>query len=156
VYLGRAVLIAPTAALVDPQTDPVVLGRAASDPGTGDRLAVRVVPGTANASTEDWTCLFWDEVSGGYGTQAVTGATLLPIEITLTGSGLSAVQVPAAPTGRADLSWARLAALGGLIPSVSRLGDELALAYPAPQVSSSALAPLADWIWDGTRFAPPT
>jgi hypothetical protein len=56
---------------------------------------------------------------------------------------------------RADLSWARLAALGGLIPSVTRLGDELALVYPAAQITGSALAPLADWTWDGTRFAPP-
>jgi len=155
VYLGRAVLIAPTVTLLDPQTDAVVLGRAASDPGTGDRLAVRAAPGTPEASTEDWSCLFWDEVSGSYGTQTVSGASMLPIETALAGSGLTAVQIPAAPTGRADLSWARLAALAGLVPSVSRLGDELALAYPAAQISSSALAPLADWIWDGTRFAPP-
>jgi hypothetical protein len=73
----------------------------------------------------------------------------------LAGSGLSAAQIPAAPTDRADLSWARLAALGGLIPSVTRLGDELALVYSAAQITGSALAPLADWTWDGTRFAPP-
>jgi hypothetical protein len=155
VYLGRAVLIAPTVTLVDPQSDPVVLGRAASDPGTGYRLAVRVNAGTPGASTEDWTCLLGDQTSGTFVTQTVTGASMLPIETALAGSGLSAAQVPTAPIDRADLSWARLAALGGLIPSVTRLGDELALVYPAAQITGSALAPLADWTWDGTRFAPP-
>jgi hypothetical protein len=38
---------------------------------------------------------------------------------------------------------------------VTRLGDELALVYSAAQITGSALAPLADWTWDGTRFAPP-
>jgi hypothetical protein len=155
VYLGRAVLIAPTVTLVDPQTDPVVLGRAASDTGIGYRLAVRVDADTPDASTEDWTCLFWDPTSGAFGTQAVTGASMLPIESALSASGLTATQISAAPTDQADLSWARLAAIGGLIPSVTRLGDELALVYPAAQISSSALAPLVGWTWDGTRFAPP-
>jgi hypothetical protein len=155
VYLGRAVLIAPTVTLVDPQSDPVVLGRAASDPGTGYRLAVRVNTGSPGASTEDWACLLRDQTSDTFVTQTVTGASMLPIETALAGSGLSAAQIPAAPTDRADRSWARLAALGGLIPLVTRLGDELALVYPATQISGSALAPLADRTWDGTRFAPP-
>jgi len=155
VFLGRAVLVAPTVTLVEPQTDPVVLGRIATDPGTGYRLAVRVDAGTPGASTDDWTCLFRDDLSGGFGNQTVTGATMLPIETALTGSGLTAVQIPAAPADLADLAWARLTALGGLIPAVTRFGDELALVYPAEQISASALAPMAGWIWDGTRFTPP-
>jgi hypothetical protein len=47
-----------------------------------------------------------------------------------------------------------LAALGGLIPGVTRLGDELALVYPASRISGSALATMTNWLWDGTRFAP--
>lgn len=49
----------------------------------------------------------------------------------------------------------RLAALGGLVPSVTRFGDEPALAYPAAQITNSAPAPLADRTRDGARFAPP-
>ncbi|MGE5291715.1 MAG: hypothetical protein ACM3ML_31865 [Micromonosporaceae bacterium] len=153
-YLGRAVLVAPTATVVDPQTDPVVLGRAASDPGTGFRLAVRVHAGTAGGNTDDWTCLVWDTVGEAFAEQTVSGATMLPIETILAGSGLTAVQMAGPPAGRSDLSWARLAALGGLIPAVTRLGDELALIYPASRISGSALAAMTNWLWDGTRFAP--
>lgn len=153
-YLGRAVLVAPTATMMDPQTDPVVLGRAASDAGSGFRLAIRVDAGAPAGNTEDWTCLLWDAVGEAFAEQTVTGATMLPIETALAGSGLTAVQMAGPPTGLGDLSWARLAALGGLIPGVTRLGDELALVYPASRISSSALATMTNWLWDGTRFAP--
>lgn len=155
-YLGRAVLIAPSATMVDPQTDAAVLGRAASDPGSGFRLAVRVGAGTAGGSTEDWACLFWDPVGEAFAEQTVSGATMLPVETVLAGTGLTAVRMAAAPTGPADLSWARLAVLGGLIPGVTRLGDELALSYPASRIGSSALATMLNWLWDGTRFTPAT
>jgi hypothetical protein len=155
-YLGRAMLAAPTATTVDPQTDAVVLGRAASDSGTGFRLAIRVSSGTPDASTEDWTCLMWDDVGSAFTEQVVTGATLLPIETVLTGSGLSAVRPITVPSGRGDLSWARLAALGGLLPGVTRLGDELALVYTDRQIAASAIATMVNWIWDGTSFTPPT
>jgi hypothetical protein len=154
-YLGRAVLVAPTATLADPQTDAVILGRAASDPGTAYRLAVRVSAGAPGGNTEDWTCLARDPVGAAFVEQVVTGATMLPVEIVLAGTGLTAVQLPGLPAGLGDLSWARLAALGGLIPAVTRLGDELALVYSAAAISSSALATMTSWLWDGTRFAPP-
>lgn len=154
-YLGRAVLVAPTATLADPQTDAVVLGRAASDPGTGFRLAARVSAGTAGGNTEDWTCLARDPVGAAFVEQIVTGATMLPIETVLAGSGLAAVQMAGPPARLDDLSWARVAALGGLIPAVTRLGDELALVYPDSVIRGSALATMTSWIWDGTRFAPP-
>jgi hypothetical protein len=153
-YVGRAVLVAPTAALVDPQTDAVVLGRPASDSGTGFQLAVRVTAGTPGGNTEDWTCLAWDPIGAAYVEQTVSGATMLPIDIVLTGSGLTAAPAPAPPTGLADLAWARLAALGGLLPGVTRLGDELALIYPASQITASGLATMTGWLWDGSQFAP--
>jgi hypothetical protein len=154
-HLGRAVLVAPVATLVDPQTDAVVLGRAASDTGTSYRLAVRVGTGAAGASTEDWTCLVWDGVSASYAEQTVSGATLLPIETALSGSGLMAMRPSGVPAGRADLAWARLANVAGLLPGVTRLGDELALLYSPQQVAASTLAAMVDLVWDGGAFAAP-
>lgn len=152
-HLGRAVLVAPVATLVDPQTDAVVLGRAASDTGTSYRLAVRVRAGTTGASTEDWACLAWDAVSASYAEQTVSGASLLPIETALTGSGLSALRSGGVPAGRGDLAWARLANVAGLLPGVTRLGDELALVYGAQQIAASAFATQVDRVWDGGAFA---
>ncbi|HEY3528010.1 MAG TPA: hypothetical protein VGK78_02590 [Nocardioides sp.] len=154
-HLGRAVLAAPVVTLVDPQTDAVVLGRAASDTGTSYRLAVRVRSGTTGASTEDWTCLMWDAVSASYAEQTVSGATLLPIETALSGSGLMAVRPSGVPSGRNDLAWARLADVAGLLPGVTRLGDELALVYSKRQIAASAFAPMVDFVWDGGAFATP-
>jgi hypothetical protein len=153
-YLGRAVLVAPTTTMVDPQTDPVVLGRPDSDGGTGFRLALRVNPDVPGSDNEDWTCLAREAVDQGFVTQTVSGASMLPMETVLAGSGLTASRSAAPPTGRDDLSWARLAALGGLIPSVTRLGDELALVQPAARIRASALATMTDWMWNGSRFAP--
>jgi hypothetical protein len=155
-YLGRAVLVAPTATMADPQTDPVVLGRAASDAGSGFRLAIRVDAGTPGGNTEDWTCLVWDTIGQAFAEQTVSGATMLPIGTLLAGSGLTAAQTAGPPAGRADLSWAHLAALGGLIPGVTRLGDELALIHPASRITGSALATMTNWLWNGTRFTPAT
>jgi hypothetical protein len=154
-HLGRAVLVAPVATLVDPQQDAVVLGHPAADTGTSYRLAVRVRAGTTGASTVDWTCLVWDPVSSSYAEQNVTGPDLLPIEALLTGSGLTAVQSAAAPVGRSDLAWARLANVAGLLPGVTRLGDELALVYSKQRIAGSTFASILDWVWDGGTFAAP-
>jgi hypothetical protein len=153
-HLGRAVLVAPAAATVDPHTDPIVLGKPASEPGGGYRLALRTNANAPGASTEDWVCLAWDEPSSGYTAQTVTGASLLPLETVLAGSHLIVVRSTDPPTGRADRAWAQLTAADGLVPGMSRLGDELALVYPPRTIAASALAPVVSWVWNGTRFAP--
>ena len=153
-YLGRAALVAPTAATVAPDADPVVLGHPAASAGEGFRLAVRVQAGTSGADTADWTCLFFDPVAGAFGQTTVSGAALLPLDAVLAGSGLVAPAPGPAPLVRADLGWARIAVPAGLVPGVTRFGDELALVRRASEIGASALATMVDWTWNGTRFAP--
>jgi hypothetical protein len=153
-YLGRAALVAPTAATVAPATDPVVLGHPAAAAGDPFRLAVRVQAGTTGADTGDWTCLFFDQVAGAFGQTTVSGAALLPLDAVLSGSGLQAPAPGPAPAGRGDLTWARIAAPAGLVPGVTRFGDELGLVRRASEISASALATMVDWTWNGSRFVP--
>ena len=152
-HLGREVFLAPTAALTDPATDPIVLGRAATDVAAGYRAAVRVAAGTAGAPALDWTALVFDTVGGGFVERALGTVELLPIDVALAGTPFVARPVPAAPTGRGDLTWARLVATAGLVPGLSRLGDELALVWNADAIASSAFATHLDAIWDGAAFA---
>jgi len=151
-YLGRQVWVAPTAATVDPENDPVVLGRAASDSAAGYRLGIRVADGTPGATTEQWTGLAWDPVGMGFVERDLGSVPILPIETALAATVFVARRVPVAPSGRGDYGWARLTATAGLLPGASRLGDELALVWSGDSIRSSAYAPHLDAVWDGSRF----
>ncbi len=152
-YLGREVWLAPTAALTDPATDPIVLGRAATDTTPGYRVGVRVADGTPGATTLDWTALVFDVIGNGFVERAIGQTSLLPVETALLATPFSTHPIAAAPASRGDYTWARLTATVGLVPGASRLGDELALVWTSGQITQSAYAAHVDAVWDGTTFA---
>ena len=151
-YLGRELWLAPTAALTDPATDPIVLGRAATDPAPGYRVGIRVADGTVGAPKLDWTGLVWDTIGGAFVERALGQVTLLPIEAALATTPFAAHRLTVAPGQHGDYEWARLTAVAGLVPGASRLGDELALLWTSQQITDSAYAAHVDALWDGTRF----
>ncbi|GAB2467011.1 hypothetical protein HD599_000347 [Conyzicola lurida] len=151
-FLGREVWIAPSVATVDPENDPVILGRAATDATAGYRLGVRVADGTPDAPKLAWTGLVWDEAGGVFVERALGDISVLPIETVLAPTPFSATRIAVAPTGRGDYAWARLVAPGGLVAGVSTLGDELALLYTPDRIASSAFATRLDAVWNGSDF----
>jgi hypothetical protein len=153
-YLGRALWVAPSAALIDPETDPVVVGRTTTDPGTGYRLALRVNSGTPDAPPADWTALQWDQGSGAMVDRHLGTEVLLALDQMLAAAGYATPSSIDRPQSRTDYAWARLVNAAGLLPGVTSLYDELSLAYPAATIASSVFAAMADWIWDGTAFSP--
>lgn len=155
-YLGRTLWIAPAAALIDPDTDPVVVGRTAADPGTGYRLAVRVNSNTPGAPPADWTALQWDQGSGATVDLHLGTAELLALDQALAPAGYAPPSSIDRPQSRTDYTWARLVNAAGLLPGVTRLYDELSLVYPAATIASSVFAVMADWAWDGIAFSPRT
>ena len=52
-------------------------------------------------------------------------------------------------------SLARFVNITGLVRDETRLGQELALLYPAGAIMTSALVTQLSWIWNGTTFVPP-
>ena len=63
----------------------------------------------------------------------------------------------ALPTGLVDRgTLVQFQNLTGLVAGETTLGDELSLLYAPASIARSALAKLAGWIWDGTRFSAPT
>ena len=81
-------------------------------------------------------------------------ADLLRLDQMLAAAGYAPPSSIARPQSRTDYAWARLVNATGLLPGVTRLYDELSLAYPAATIASSIFAAMADWIWDGTAFSP--
>lgn len=152
-WLGREIWVAPTAALRDPETDPVVVGRQAADT-PGYRTLVRVADGTADAVAGAWSALVWDEIGRGFVERPIAAATLLPLQVALAATPFTVSAVPGVPAGRGDVTWARLTAAAGLVPGVSRLGDELAYVWSGDQIASSAWATHLDDVWDGHAFRP--
>lgn len=151
-YLGRSVWVAPTVVTAAPETDPVVLGRSESDVSPGYRIGVRVTDGTPGSVTEQWTALAWDAVGGGFVERDLGDVPMMPLETVLAPTAFRGRRVPVAPVGRADYAFARLTAVAGLVPGVSRLGDELALVWSGEDIRQSAYAAHLDSVWDGSTF----
>ncbi|UJP08935.1 hypothetical protein L2X99_10630 [Microbacterium sp. KUDC0406] len=151
-YLGREVWVAPTAALTDPETDPIVLGRASTDPGAGYRVGVRVADGTAEAESADWVGLKWDAVGGAFLEAGIGTVTMLALEKAIAATPFVSRPLTAVPPSRGDYAWARMVAVAGLLPGASRLGDELALVWTGDQIVQSAYADHLDAVWDGAAF----
>jgi len=137
---------------VDSLQDSVALGRVAGDTGTNFRLAVRVDVGAPGSSSIDWTAVVWDNVAEVFIDQAIGATNLIPLETVLALTGFVAARPASRPTGRADLSWARMVNISGLLPGVTRLGDELRLVFTAAQIAQSAFATDVDRVWTGTSF----
>jgi len=151
--LGRELWVAPTTALVDPTSDPVVLGRTATDPGTGFRLALRVNAGTPGADPADWMALQWDQIAGVVIDHHLGTIPLLPLETALGPSGFMPTYPATRPGSRSDYAWAKLTNTAGLVTGISRLSEELSLVHPAAAIAASVFADSLGSIWDGTAFA---
>ena len=54
-----------------------------------------------------------------------------------------------------DLGWPRMVNISGLLPGVTRLGDELDLVRFPGEVDGTPFAAKVDWVWNGTGFAAP-
>ena len=151
-YLGREVWLAPTAALTDPTTDSLVLGRTATDTTAGYRVGVRVAAATPAAPVLDWSGLVWDSIGNAFVAREIGTIGLLPIEAALAGSPFVAHPIAAAPASQADTAWAKLTAIAGLVPGVTKLGDELALLWTADNIAASTFQAHLDAVWNGTAF----
>jgi hypothetical protein len=155
---GRQLRVLPTAALADPTTDSVVLGREIGGAATDYDLFAR--PDPANPATAALPEL---EMEGAVlapgGTTPMTVhlglVRLLPLRPVLAAAGWNTTPVSALPTGLSDLAWTRMVNIAGLLPGVTRLGDELDLVRFPGEVDGTPFAARLDWVWNGTAFAAP-
>lgn len=129
---GRTLELAPTAALLDPAQDPLLVAP--------PQVLVRV----AGDAAEGWTvCVQREE---GVVTQAQQAAAR-PLAPLLAAAGWTR---PAA----SGTDWSRWINVSGLVPGRSTLGDELLMLYTPGQIAASALRERLADTWNGRSFAP--
>lgn len=148
--LGRELSLAPAAALASPKTDPLAIIRQAGirDPW---QIAANVLTATSVAvPPADYDAITCTPASSG--TVKLTQAALVPLGPILAGAGFYPATPLPLPANSAQTAWATFTNITGLTAGVTRLGDELSLLYSAETIASSVLAPVVDWVWDGTAF----
>lgn len=149
--LGRVVYIAPDLALGDPDTDPVLLGRADTDPPQPLRLVLRCGAASGVAAAA-FNALAWDPLAATALVRPIGPTPNVAVASVVGLAGFVPVASPPVPASRFDLRWTRLVATGGLLPGVSRLGDELRTLWTAREIARSAFARRDGEVWNGQAF----
>lgn len=154
-YLGRAIQIAPSAALSLPGVDPVAL---VSANAVGPFQLAANVLNTPTAAVPTAS-----QASGALYAVACTSTAQTVVQMpespyiligpTLANAGYyPAFPVPV-PANTGSTSWSWLTNTTGLVSGVTQLGDELSLLYRQDQISASVFASMLNWTWNGTAFA---
>jgi hypothetical protein len=152
-YLGRTLIIAPSAALLDPTSDPVVLARAGGGGGGGAfELYARVLaPGSVTVTQSNYDALACTTTNSQIIT--LTNASLVALAPVLANAGFYPANPLPTPSTNLDTAWTRLTNVTGLVAGSTRLGDELSLLYRQDEIVNSVFAPLLNLIWDGKAFS---
>jgi hypothetical protein len=150
-YLGRVLTLAPAAALGAPATDPLALIRAAGGSAPFAVAANAIGPATSPVAPANYDALQCNAAS--CSTVSLTGALFVPLAPVLAGAGFYQNSPPPQPANSVDVTWTRFTNVTGLVPGVTRLGDELALLYDAGTIARSAFAAVRNAVWNGTTFA---
>ncbi len=150
-HLGRVLRLLPQAALRDPDTDALALARPEGESEL--RVVARRVNGdaenagaVAEAAWVAWSC------DASACTESTEDRRYLPLAPILNAAGWYQ-PAPAAPTTLADAgSWWRWTNVTGLVPGVTRFGDELLQRHTPGEVAASSLRDVLDLVWDGEAF----
>jgi hypothetical protein len=151
--VGRRAWLHPAAALGTPETDTIVLGRADTDPAEVLRVTVRTT--SAEVAPVSWNALVWDTVANALIERPIGPAKLTDVGPIVSAAGFNLASDAPRPSQRFDLSWGTMTNLSGLLPGVTRLGEELANVWSSREISRSALSGSLDHVWSGTGFEAP-
>jgi IPT/TIG domain len=150
-YLGRTIDLAPAAALTNPQIDALALVRAQGS-GNPFQVASRVLsPGIVPVVPANYGALQCTAASCSI--VAIAGGQYVPVAPILATAGFYPAAPLPQPTSLGSTTWARFTNITGLLPGVTKLGDELSLLYGWSTINHSIFAGALQWVWDGAKFA---
>lgn len=155
-HLGRALTLVPSAALVDPATDPLAVGQRG---GAGPQLAVArqldtTAPQAGTVAAEAWAMWTCTDTAC---TQSTVTDAFVELSSILSAAGWTQATPLAAPASSTDQQgWNRWTNVTGLVAGQTTVGDELRLLYSAGQISASSVRERQDWVWDGSAFVAPS
>lgn len=152
-YIGRTLDLVPTAALVDPTTDPLAVGQ---NGGAGPNLVIARQVNSAAPAAGTITAASWSlwSCTGAACTQAAVTDAFVEVAPVLNAAGwytTTPVDDPVSSTQPG--AWSHWTNITGLVTGTSRFGDELELLYPIGAISASVVRGAVDWVWNGTAFA---
>jgi hypothetical protein len=151
-YLGRTLMIAPSAALIDPSSDPVAL-IAPTGSLTDYGLVSKVInSGTYGVPPVDVQAVECTPTSEAL--ISLNRISVVPIAPILNAAGFYSFSPFPVPANSSAIAWAWLTNTTGLVAGQTLLGDELSLLYRQDQIVNSAFAAMVNWTWNGTAFAP--
>jgi hypothetical protein len=153
-YLGRVLRLMPTAALLDPDADPLALAR--EDGATQLQVVARQLdagaPSAGSVAEASWVAWSCDATSC---TESTDDRSYLPLAPILNAAGWYQ-PAPDAPSTLADAgAWWRWTNTTGLVPGVTLFGDELLERHAASVVGGSALRDALHLVWNGEAFVAP-
>ena len=153
-YVGRTLELVPSAALVDPTTDPLAVGQAG---GAGPNVVVARQLDAAAPSAGTVTPALWSlwSCTATACTQATVTDAFVDLAPALNAAGwYTSTPVDDPVTSTTPGAWSRWTNVTGLVAGSTRFRDELELIHTVGVISASAVRSALDWIWTGTTFAP--
>jgi hypothetical protein len=148
-YLGRTLMIAPSAALANPNSDPVAI---VTLEGVNYYTAAQVLnPATYATPPADLEALQCTPTSRT--TVQLSQVEYVPIAPFFEVGGYYPPSPLPLPANSTQTSWAWMTNTTGLVAGITRLGDELSLLYRQDQIAASAFAAMLNWTWNGSAFA---
>jgi hypothetical protein len=151
-YLGRMLMIAPSAALDDPATDPVALVTP-NGAASGYVLASQVLE-TAEYTVPPADLLALQCTPTSCAMVQLDNVEYVPLAAILATAGFYSPSPLPVPANSAQTAWTMLANITGLVAGGTTLGEELSLLYRQDQIAASAFAAMLTWTWNGSTFAP--
>jgi len=150
--LGRTLELMPTIALADPDADALALARLTA--GGDQQVVARQLDTTAPKASEvpsaSWIAWKCDATAC---TETTADRTYLPLIPILKTAGWYQSAVPEVPASLTKPgNWFRWTNITGLVPGVTRFGDELRLLYTEAEIVASSLREHLEKIWDGSTF----
>lgn len=151
-HLGRVLELVPTAALVDPTTDPLAVGQPG---GAGPQEVVArqvdtTAPDAGTVLAAPWSLWSCDATTC---TATAVNLAVVPLTPVLNAAGWYQATL-AAPSTLTSTAWSRWTNLTGLVPGTA-FGSELQLLHSAGEISASSVRARLDWVWDGAAFVAP-
>jgi len=153
--IGRTLEMVPSAALRDPDADPLALAHTAVGPLEVVALQLNAAaPRAGEVVADQWTA--WKCTSAACQEDGPAQRTYLPVGPILNQAGWFQ-PVPGAPTSLADGgSWNRWTNVTGLVAGQTTYGEELRLLHTDAEIAMSSLRDRLSWVWNGSGFAAQT
>jgi hypothetical protein len=152
-YIGRELSLAPTAALLNPATDPLALVRV-----TGTTNPFAIASNVLTATSVTVTPANYDAIqctSTASTTVALTGASFVPLAPILANAGFYPSSPLPVPANNTQTAWATFTNVTGLVAGTTMLGDELSLLFNSQTIANSVFAGTLGAVWNGTTFVAP-